>query len=154
MARSWRCHLSRNLSSHDSEDAEDGGHPASSVHRPRWLKCLRSCRAKTSAKDSEGTETRGFTDRIVEVPVVPERQCQPSAQLLDQVPTTGAKDAKMRKDPNVSPQASQTPSAKTRLTMSSRERQPTKRCQKWKCLKYERESEKAPPDMSESMRAR
>ena len=50
------------------------------------------------------------------------RQCQPSAQVLDQVPTTGAKDAKMHQDPNVSPQTSQTPSAKTRSTRKSRER--------------------------------
>ena len=77
-----------------------------------------------------------LTDRIVDVPVVLKRQCQPSAQVLDQVPTTGAKDAKMQKDPNVGPQASLTPSAKTRLTRKSRERQPTKRCQE--CLKQAR----------------
>ena len=80
-----------------------------------------------------------FTDRIVDVPVVLKRQCQPSAQVRDRIPTTGAKETKMQKDPNVSPQASQTPSAKTILTMSSHERQPTKRCQK--CLKHERERE-------------
>ena len=38
--------------------------------------------------------SRKFTDRIVDVPVVLKRQCQPSAQVLDQVPVTGAKDAK------------------------------------------------------------
>ena len=37
---------------------------------------------------------------------------------------TGAKDAKMQKDPIVSPQASQTPSAKTWLKGKSLERQP------------------------------
>ena len=31
----------------------------SSVRRPPWLKSLRSCRTKTSAKDPAGTETRG-----------------------------------------------------------------------------------------------
>ena len=56
-----------------------------------------------------------FTDRIVYVPVMLKRQCQPSAQVLDQVPLTGAKDARMPKDQNVSPQSSQTPSATTRL---------------------------------------
>ena len=65
------------------------------------------------------------------------RQCQPSAQVLDRIPTTGAKDAKMQKDPNVSPQASQTPSAKTRVTRKSRERQPMKRCQMWWWLESE-----------------
>ena len=86
-----------------------------------------------------------FTERIVYVPVMLKRHCQPNAQVLDQVPTTGAKDAKIPKDQNVSPQSSQTPSATTRLTMSSHERQPTKRCQK--CLKHERDSSKAPPDV-------
>ena len=37
------------------------------------------------------------------------------AQVLDQIPMTGAKDARMPKDQNVSPQSSQTPSATTRL---------------------------------------
>ena len=96
-------------------------------------KCQRSRRNGNSRK---------FTDRIVDVPVVLKRQCQ---QVLDRTPTTGAKDATMQKDPNVSPQSSQTPSAKTRLKMSSRERQPMKRCQT--CLKHERESCKAPPDV-------
>ena len=45
--------------------------------------------------------------------------------------------AKMRKDPNVSPQASQTPRAKTRLARRSHERQPTEPRQE--CLKHERE---------------
>ena len=67
--------------------------------------------------------------------VVLKRQCQQSAQVLDRIPTTGDKDTKMQKDPNVVPQASQTPSAKTRLTMSSRERQPMTRCQT--CVKHE-----------------
>ena len=83
--------------------------------------------------------SRKFTDRIVDVPVVLKRQCQPSAQVFDQVPTTGANDTKMQQHPNVSPQASQTPSAKTRFgetvpdVRESRERR--------------RESEKAPPDV-------
>ena len=81
--------------------------------------------------------SRKFTDRIVDVLVMLKRHCQPSAQVLDQVPTTGAKDATMQKEPNVSPRANQTPSAKTRLTMSSHERQPVKRRQK--CQKHERE---------------
>ena len=51
--------------------------------------------------------------------------------------------AKVQTDPNVAPQTGQTPSANTRLTRKSRERQPTKRCQE--CLKHERESCKAPP---------
>ena len=38
--------------------------------------------------------SRKFTDRIVDVSVVRKRQCQQSAQVLDQVPTTGAQDAK------------------------------------------------------------
>ena len=84
-----------------------------------------------------------FTDRIAHVPLMLKKQCQPSAQVLDQVPTTGAKDAKLPEDQNVSPQSSQTPSATTRLTLSGHERQPTKRCQK--CLKHERESSMAPP---------
>ena len=37
---------------------------------------------------------RKFTDRSMDFPVVLKRQCQPSAQVLDQVPTTCAKDAK------------------------------------------------------------
>ena len=81
--------------------------------------------------------SREFTDRIVDVPVVLKRQCQPNAQVLDRIPTTVAKDATMQKDPNVSPQSNQMLSAKTRLTMSSHERQPTKRRQE--CLKQERE---------------
>ena len=52
-------------------------------------------------------------------------------------PTTGAKDAKMQKDPNVSPQASQTPSERTRFTRKSCERQSTER--RRECLKHERE---------------
>ena len=93
-------------------------------------KCQRSRRNGNSLK---------FTDKNVDVPVVLERQqCQPSTQVLDRIPTTGAKDATMQKDPNVSPQSNQTPSAKTRLTMSSHELQPTKRRQE--CLKHERES--------------
>ena len=48
-------------------------------------KCQRSRRNGNSRK---------FTDRIVDVPVVQKRQCQPSAQVLDHVPTTGAQDAK------------------------------------------------------------
>ena len=76
------------------------------------------------------------THRIVEVPVVLKRQCQPSAQVFGRVPTTGAKDAKMQKDPNVGPQAGQTPIAKTRFTRKSRDWQPTKRRQE--CLKHER----------------
>ena len=83
--------------------------------------------------------SRKFTDSFVDDPIVLKRQWQPSAQVLDRIPTTGAKDATMQKDPNFSPQLSQTPSAKTRLTVSRHERQPTKRCQK--CLKHERERE-------------
>ena len=102
-----------------------------------------SCDAKSSHDHSKDNcqrsrrngNSRKFTDRIVDVPVVLSRQCQPSAQVLDQAPTTGANDAKMQKDPNVSPRASQTPSAKTRFKRKSRERQPTKRCQE--CLKHE-----------------
>ena len=41
--------------------------------------------------------------------------------------TSVRRSAKMQKDPNVSPQASQTPSAKTRLAIKSHERQPTER---------------------------
>ena len=59
--------------------------------------------------------SRKFTDRIVYVPVMLKSQCQPSAQVFDQVPT-------MQRS-----QSSQAPSATTRLTMSSHERQPTKR---------------------------
>ena len=53
--------------------------------------------------------------------------------------TSVRRSAKMQKDPNISPQASQTPSAKARLARKSRERQPTKRCQK--CSKHARERE-------------
>ena len=83
-------------------------------------KCQRSRRYGNSRK---------FTDRMVDVPIVLKRQCQPSAQILKRVPTTGPND--------VNPQSSQTPSAKTKLTMSSRERQPVERCQM--CLEHERE---------------
>ena len=89
--------------------------------------------------------SRKFTDRIVDVPVMLKEQRQPSAQVLDQVPTTDAKDVKMQEDPNDRPQASQTPSAKTRFTRKRRERQPTERRQE--CLKHERESSIAPPDV-------
>ena len=51
--------------------------------------------------------------------------------------TSVRRSAKMQKDPNVRPQASQTPSAKTRLARKSHERQPTERRQE--CLKHERE---------------
>ena len=54
-------------------------------------KCQRSRRNGNSRK---------LTGRIVDVPVVLKRQCHPSAQVLDQVPKTGAKDAKMQKDHN------------------------------------------------------
>ena len=82
-----------------------------------------------SQRSRRNGNSRKFTDRIVDVPIVLKRQCQPSAQVFERVPTTGAKDAKMQEDPKVSPQPSQTPSAKTRrLTMSGRERQPMKRC--------------------------
>ena len=92
----------------------------------RWLKSLRSCRAKTSAKDPRYGNSWKFPDRIVDVPVVLKRQCHPRAQVLGRVPTTGAKDAKMQRDPKVSPQSGHTPSAKTIFTRKSRERQPTK----------------------------
>ena len=91
-------------------------------------KCQRSRRYGNSRK---------FTDRMVDVPIVLKIRCQPSSQIIKRVPTTGAKDTKMQKDPNVNPQSSQTPSAKTRLTMSSRERQPMERCQM--CLEHERD---------------
>ena len=91
-------------------------------------KCQRSRRYGNSRK---------FPNRIVDVPVVLKRQCHPIAQVLERVPTTCAKDAKVQKDPNVSPQASQTPSAKTRFTRKSRERQPMKGCQRW--WRHERE---------------
>ena len=71
------------------------------------------------------------------------RDC--SQSNVHECETPVRRSAKIRKDPNVSPRESQTPSAKTRLAMSSQERQPTKRCQK--CLKHERESKKAPPDV-------
>ena len=64
--------------------------------------------------------------------------------------TSVRRSAKKQKSQNVSPQASQTPSAKTGFTRQSRERQPAKRCQK--CLKHERERVKRlhqrcrPPD--------
>ena len=54
-------------------------------------KCQRSRRYGNSRK---------FTDRSVVVPVMQERQCQPSAPSpgrAEEVPTTGAKDAKMQK---------------------------------------------------------
>ena len=51
--------------------------------------------------------------------------------------TSVRRSAKMQKDPNVSPQASQTSSAKTRLARKSHERQPTE--WRWECLKHERE---------------
>ena len=41
--------------------------------------------------------SRKFTDRIVDVPIARKRQCQPNAQVIDQIPTTNAKDAKMQK---------------------------------------------------------
>ena len=72
-------------------------------------------------KSRRNGNSRKFTDRIVDVPVVLKRLCQPSAQVLDQIPTTCAKDAKMHKYVNFSPQGSQTPSAKTRFTKKSRE---------------------------------
>ena len=93
-------------------------------------------------KSRRNGNSRKSTDRFVGVPVVLERQCQPSAQVLERVPTTSAKDTKMPKDQNV---ASQTPNAKTRFMRKNRERQPTKRCQGR--LKHERESMKAPPNM-------
>ena len=87
------------------------------------------------------------TSLLPYVPVVLKRHHQPNAQVLDRIPTTGAKDAAMQKDPNVSPQSNQTTSAKTRLTMSSHERKPTKRCQECLKLERERESYKSPPEV-------
>ena len=59
-----------------------------------------------------------------------------------------------RKGQNVSPQASPTPSAKTRLAMRRQERQPTKRCQTFVSHEERKRARRAPPDMSESRRAR
>ena len=73
-------------------------------------------------------------------------KCDSSQSDVHECETPVRRSAKKQKCQNVSPQASQTPSAKTRLTMSSQERQPTKRCQK--CLKHERESCKAPTGRS------
>ena len=56
---------------------------------------------------------------------------------LHEFETAVRRSAKKQKGQNVSPQASQTPSAKARLAMSSQERQPTKWCQEY--LKHERE---------------
>ena len=63
------------------------------------------------------------------------------AQVLDQVQTTGVKDAK-KIQTSVHKRFR---SAKTRFTKKGRERQQTKRCQK--SLKHESESCKAPPDV-------
>ena len=83
--------------------------------------------------------------QVSHIDKVVENQCQPSAQVFDRIPATDAKDATMQKDPNVSPQSNQTPSAPTRLTRKSHERQPRKRRQE--CLKHERErAVLAPPD--------
>ena len=101
---------------------------------PSKDKCQRSRRCGNSRK---------FTDKNLDVPIVLKRQCQPSAQVPDRIPTTDVEDARMQKGQNVSPQASQTPRAKTRFTRKSRERQPTKHRQE--CLKHERD--KAPPDV-------
>ena len=98
---------------------------------PSKDKCQRSRRCGNSRK---------FTDKNLDVPIVLNKQCQPSAQVPDRIRTIDVEDARMQ---NVSPQASQTPRAKTRLTRKSRERQPTKRRQE--CLKHERD--KAPPDV-------
>ena len=124
----------------------------------RWLKFLRSCRAKTSAKDPEGTDTRGSSQNCGRS----SRAEEAVPAKCSRIPTTGAKDPTMQKDPNVSPQSNHKPSAKTRLTMSSHERQPTKRFQE--CLKHERESvlrgsttrvdRSVSTHMSESRRAR
>ena len=91
------------------------------------VESLRSCRARQVPKIQKVRKTSKFTDIIVDVPVVLMRQCQPSGQVLDRIPTTGAKDTDAREIRTS--QASQTPSAMTRLTMSSREWQPIKRCQ-------------------------
>ena len=76
MARSWRCQVRSNASSHDSEDAEDclrvqfiNKVVEISEIMQRRDKCQRSRRNGNSRK---------FTDRIVDVPVVLKRQCQSS----------------------------------------------------------------------------
>ena len=53
-------------------------------------KCQRYKRHRNSWK---------FTDRIVDVPIVLKRQCQPAQDLdrVGDVPTTGATDAKVQK---------------------------------------------------------
>ena len=92
---------------------------------------LKSCKFSSSTKVVEISEimqskdkcqrsrrygnSRKFPNIIVDVPVVLKRQCHPIAQVLERVPTTCAKDTKMQKDPNVSPQASQTPSPKSKI---------------------------------------
>ena len=53
--------------------------------------------------------------------------------------TSVRRSAKMQKVPNISPQASQTPSAKTGLTRKSHERQPTER--RRECLKHDHEAQ-------------
>ena len=87
-------------------------------------KCQRSRRNGNSWK---------LTDRIVDVPVVLKRQCQPSAQ----VPTDRRQGCKAAERSDRQSAIDQTPSAKTRFTRKSRERQPTKR--RHECLKHERE---------------
>ena len=73
------------------------------------------------------------------------RACRCDSSQFDacECETSVRRSAKVHRDLNVSPQASQTSSAKTRFTRKSHERQPRKRRQE--CEKHERESSVAPP---------
>ena len=51
------------------------------------------CKDKSQRSRSYGN-SRKFSDRSVDVPVVLKRHCQPSAHVFDRIPTTGAKETK------------------------------------------------------------
>ena len=97
-------------------------------HKFPWF---RRCRRRSSEREKNSTEK--FT-RVIRRTQLRALRRDSSQSDVHECDTAVRRSAKMQKDPNVSPPASQTPSAKTRLARKSRERQPTKRC-----VKHERE---------------
>ena len=90
--------------------------------------------AQTQAALNEKNSTDKFT-RVIRRTQLRALRRDSSQSDVHECETSVRRSAKLQKDPNVSPQASQAPSAKTRLARKSHERQPP-----------ERESSVAPAD--------
>ena len=84
------------------------------IHKVVEISEIMQSKDKCQRSRSNGN-SRKFTDRIVDVPVVPKRQCQPNVQVFNRIPKTVVEDATMQKDPNVSSQSNQTPFCKDKI---------------------------------------